>query len=50
MDSAQQFLCLFSRVCNLFRPRRHLFPAAQYRSMMQVRFRTWNEITGVVCA
>lgn len=50
MDSAQQFLCLFSRVCNLFRPRRHLLAAAQYRTTMQVRFRSWNEITGVVCA
>lgn len=50
MDSAQQFLCLFSRVCNLFRPRRHLLPAVQYRCTMQLRFRTWSEITGVVCA
>ena len=50
VDSAQQFLCLFSRVCNLFRPRRHLLPAAEYHPTMQVRFRTWNEITGVVCA
>ena len=54
MNSAQQFLNLFSRIpnhiSNHFRPRRHLLPAAQYRSMMQVRFRSWNEITGVVCA
>ena len=50
MDSAQQFLSLFSPVCNLFRPRRHLRPAAPYRSTMAVRFRTWSEITGAVCA
>jgi putative transposase len=50
MNSTQQFLSLFSRVCNLFRPRRHLLPAAQYRTTMEVRFRTWSEITGVVCA
>jgi putative transposase len=50
MDSAQQFLSLYSRVCNLFRPRRHLLAAAQYRTTMHTRFRTWSEITGVVCA
>ena len=50
MDSAQQFLSLFSRVCNLFRPRRHLLSADDYRATMQARFRTWSEITGVVCA
>jgi putative transposase len=50
MDSAQRFLCLFSRACNLFRPRRHLLTAAQYRTTMQARFRTWSEITEVVCA
>ena len=50
LHSAQQFLSLFSRTCNLFRPRRHLLAAAEYRSTMQVRFRTWSEITGVVCA
>jgi hypothetical protein len=27
--SAQQFLSLFSRVCNLFRPHRHFLSAAQ---------------------
>jgi putative transposase len=50
VGSAQHFLSLFSRTCNLFRPRRHLLTAAQYRSTMQARFRTWSEITGVVCA
>jgi putative transposase len=50
IDSAQHFLSLFSRVCNRFRPRRHLLTAAQYRTSMQGRFQTWSEITGVVCA
>lgn len=50
MDSAQRFLALFSRACNLFRPRRHLLSAVEYRSTLKVRFRTWSEITGVVCA
>ena len=50
MNSAQQFLSLFSRACNLFRPRRHLLSAAEYRTTMEARFRTWDEITGVVCA
>ena len=49
MDSTQHFLSLFSRVCNLFRPRRHLLLAAEYRSTLELRFRTWSEITGVVC-
>jgi putative transposase len=47
---AQRFLCLFTRTGNLFRPGRHLLTAAQYRNTMQVRFRTWSEATGVVCA
>ncbi len=50
VGSAQQFLSLFSRVHNLFRPRRHLLTAAAYRSSMEVRFHTWSKITGVVCA
>lgn len=50
IGSAQQFLSLYSRICNLFRPRRHLLAAAEYRTSMQARFRTWSEITGVVCA
>jgi putative transposase len=50
IDSAQHFVSLFSRVCNLFRPRRHLLTAEQYRTSLQGRFRTWSEITGVVRA
>ena len=48
--SAQQFLSLYSRTCNLFRPCRHLLSAAQNRTTMLARFRTWSEITSVVCA
>jgi putative transposase len=48
--SAQHFLSLFSRVCNLFRPRRHLLTAEQYRASVQGRFQTWSEITGVMSA
>ena len=50
VNSAQQFLSLYSRVCNLFRPRRHLLAAAEYRTILQGRFRTWSQITGVVRA
>jgi putative transposase len=50
IDPPQHFLSLFSRVCNLFRPRRHLLTAAQYRASMQGRSQTWSKISGVVCA
>jgi putative transposase len=40
---AQQFLSLFSRTHNLFRPRRHLLPAEQYRQIRAERFRQWRE-------
>ena len=51
MNSAQHFLNLFSRISNHFRPRRHLLPVDEYRTTMQVRrFRSWSEITGLVCA
>jgi putative transposase len=49
VESAQHFLSLFSRVCNLFRPRRHLLSAAQYRTSLRVSFRTWDAITGDAC-
>lgn len=45
--SAQQFLCAFGRVSNLFRPRRHLLTAAQYHSTMQDRFATWRTVVGL---
>lgn len=50
IDSAQRFLSLFSRVCKLFRPCRNLLTAAQYRTPVEVRSRTWGVIMGVVCA
>jgi putative transposase len=49
VSSAQQFLSRFSRTHNLFRPRRHLLPATDYRTTLQASFRTWREGTGVVC-
>lgn len=44
---AQTFLSTFSRICNLFRPRRHLLSAAEYRTMMKARFQIWREVTHV---
>ncbi len=38
--SAQRFPAAFARISNLFRPRRHLLPASQYRVVMQERFAT----------
>jgi putative transposase len=48
--SAQRFLAAFARVCNLFRPRRHLLSAAAYRSTLRDRFATWREVAAVVAA
>jgi putative transposase len=48
--SAQRFLSAFVRVGNLFRPRRHLLTAAEYRSTMRDRFATWREATALVAA
>ena len=42
--SAQRFLSAFTRVCNLFRPRRHLLRASEYRSTLRERFATWREV------
>jgi putative transposase len=44
-EQAQRFLTVFSRVCNLFRPRRHLLPAPQDRAAMQTRFQIWREVS-----
>ena len=44
--SAQRFLDAFSRVGNLFRPRRHLLTAAAYRATMRERVATWREAAG----
>ena len=42
--SAQRFLDAFSRVGNLFRPRRHLLTAAAYRATMRERAATWRAV------
>jgi putative transposase len=44
---AQRFLTAFSRTCNLFRLRRHLLTAAEYRDTLQNRFHTWRGVTRV---
>lgn len=47
LPSAQQFLRIFSHVCNLSRPGRHHLTAAQYRVRMQAAFQTWSEVAGM---
>ena len=42
--SAQRFLSAFVRVCNLFRPRRHLIGASEYRSILRDRFATSRDV------
>jgi putative transposase len=42
-EHAQQFLEVFSAVCNHFRPPRHLLPAEPYRQLRAVRFQQWRE-------
>lgn len=44
---AQRFLSAFSGICPHFRPRRHRLTADAYRSEMDIRFATWNEVTGL---
>ena len=46
-EQAQRFLAVFGPICNHFRPRRHLLPAAHYRQEMQSRFRAWRAVTGL---
>ena len=48
--SAQRLLHAFSRVCNLFRPRRQLLTAAAYRATMCERVATWGEVAGLRAA
>ena len=45
--SAQRFLDAFSRVGNLFRPRRHLRTAGHYRASMRERVATWRQAAGL---
>ena len=51
LEQARRFLTVFGPICNHFRPRRHLLPAAQYRQEMRSLFRAWREVTGLAtCA
>ena len=42
---AQQFVTVFSPICNLFRLPRHRLPAPEHRAALQARFSTWREAT-----
>jgi putative transposase len=44
---AQRFLSAFGPICGYFQPRRHRLRVGEYRAMLQTRFQTWNEVTGV---
>jgi putative transposase len=48
--SAQRFLDAFSRVCNLFRPRRHRLSAAAYRATLRERVAMWRDVAGLRAA
>jgi putative transposase len=48
--SAQQFLEAFSRVANLFRPRRHLLGVAAYRAIICERAATRRQVAGLQAA
>ncbi len=43
---AQRFVEVHGIVASHFRPRRHLFSAADYRALRNKRFQIWNEVTG----
>jgi putative transposase len=47
VDSAQRFLCVFSRFCNHFRVRRHRTSASEYRTTLAERFQSWRELADV---
>ena len=47
---AQPCLAPFGPISDHFRPRRHLLPAPQYHQLLQTRFATWREATGVAAA
>jgi putative transposase len=42
---AQRFLSAFSPIAGHFQPRRHRLTAGEYRTLLQDRFQTWNEVT-----
>jgi putative transposase len=48
--SAQRFLDAFSRVGNLFRPRRHRLSVGAYRATMRERVATWRAVAGLRAA
>jgi putative transposase len=47
---AQQFLAPFGPISDHFRPRRHRLPAPEYHQLLQSRFTTWREVTGLAAA
>jgi putative transposase len=47
---AQRFLAAYGPIAQHFRPRRHRFPAPEYRQALPQRFQIWREITGTVMA
>jgi putative transposase len=44
---AQRFLSAFGPISQHFQPRRHRLGAREYRAILQTRFQTWSEVTGV---
>ena len=48
--SAQRFLWAFARISNLFRPGRHHLKAHEYRSILQDRFATWQQVVGLAAS
>ncbi len=49
-EHAQQFLAPFGPISDHFRPRRHRLPAPAYHQLLQTRFATWREVTGLAAA
>jgi putative transposase len=47
---SQRFLSAYGPIAQHFRPRRHRFPASEYRQEMAQRFQIWQEITGTAMA
>ncbi len=43
----QRFLSAFGIISSHFRPRRHLLTAERYREEMELRFKTWSEVSCV---
>jgi putative transposase len=49
-EHAQQFLAPFGPISDHVRPRRHRLPAPTYHQLLQTRFATWREVTGLAAA